>query len=144
MDKGKDMNKKILKLLYRSFDTKLSEKDQRRLDDALEKSEDLRLEKEGALTQRQALIESGAQSFKPFFAERVMGQIESLGQKKKNGFELFYETYKSMFRKLAIASAVLLLILVSYNLVESDILPLEEIMFASDAAMEEILDLPLF
>jgi hypothetical protein len=144
MDKGKTMNKNILKLLYRSFDMKLSEKDQRRLDEALAKSEDLRLEKERALAQRRALVESGAQSFKPFFAERVMGKIESLGQEKKNGFELFYETFKAMFQKLAIASTVVLLVLVSYNLIKSDVLPQEEIIFASDAAMEEILDLPLF
>ncbi len=144
MDKGRVMNKKILKLLYRSFDTELSEKNQKRLDNALEKSEELRLEKERALAQRQALAKNGTQSFSPFFAERVMGQIESLGQAKKNGFELFYETFKAMFQRLAIVSAVVLLVLVSYNLIKGDILPQEEIIFASDAAMEEILELPLF
>ena len=144
MDKGNDMNKKILKLLYRSFDMKLSEKDQKRLDDALAESEELRLEKEQAIAQRQSLVTSGAQAFKPFFAERVMGRIETLGQTKKNGFELFYETFKSMFQRLAIASAVVLLVLVSYNLIKSDVLPQDEIIFASDATMEEILDLPLF
>ena len=141
---GKVMTKKILKLLYRSFDTELTQKDQKRLDDALDNSEELRMERERALAQRQALSESGSQSFTPFFAERVMGKIESIGQTKKNGFELFYETFKAMFQKLAIASAVVLLVLVSYNLIKSDILPQEEIIFASDAAMEEILDLPLF
>ena len=144
IDKGIVMNKKILKLLYRSFDTKLSGKNKKRLDDALEKSESLRLEQEQALAQRQTLTRSGSQSFTPFFADRVMGKIESLGQTKKNGFELFYETFKTMFQRLAIASAVVLLVLVSYNLIKGDILPQEEIIFASDAAMEEILELPLF
>ena len=138
------MNKKILKLLYRSFDTELSEKSQKRLDDALERSNELRMERARALAQRQALAKSGTQSFGPFFAERVMGRIESLGQSKTNGFELFYETFKAMFQRLAIASAVVLLALASYNLVKGDIIPQDEVIFASDSAMEEILDLPLF
>jgi hypothetical protein len=138
------MNKKILKLLYQSFDTKLGKKNQKKLDDALEMSESLRLERERALTQRQALASRGSQSFTPFFTDRVMGKIESLGQTKKNGFDLFYETFKAMFQRLAIASAVVLIVLVSYNLIKGDILPQEEIIFASDAAMEEILELPLF
>ncbi|MFC2164665.1 hypothetical protein ACFLT2_06695 [Acidobacteriota bacterium] len=138
------MNKKILKLLYRSLDTELSGKNQKRLDEALHMSEELRLERERASAIRQDLIKSRTQSFTPFFAERVMGKIESLGQAKKNGFELFYETFKAMFRRLAMASAIVLLVLVSYNLIKSDLLPEDEIIFASDAAMEEILELPLF
>jgi len=144
MNKGKVMNKKILKLLYRSFDTELSEKDQKSLDDALERSDELRMERERALAQRQALAKSGTQTFGPFFPERVMGRIESLGQTKKNGFELFYETFKAMFQRIAVASVAILLVLISYNLIKSDIIPEDEIIFASDAAMEEILDMPLF
>jgi hypothetical protein len=144
IDKWNAMNKKILKLLYRSFDTELSEKDQKRLGDALEKSDELRMERDRALAHRQAIAKSATQSFKPFFAERVMGQIESLGQTKKNGFELFYETFKAMFQRFAIASAVALLVLVSYNLIKGDIIPQDEVIFASDTAMEEILDLPIF
>ena len=143
-DKGKVMNKKNLKLLYRSLDSELCEKDQQRLNDALVRSDELRLERDRALAQRQALAKSGTQSFSPFFSERVMGRIDSLGQTRKNGFDLFYETFKSMFQRLAVASVVILLVLISYNLIKSDILPEDEIIFASDAAMEEILDLPLF
>ena len=36
--KGKDKDKKILKLLYRSLDGDLKDKDQKKLDEALEKS----------------------------------------------------------------------------------------------------------
>ena len=137
-------NKKILRLLYRSLDSELSEKDRKKLEDALERSSELRMERERALAQRQALAKSGTQSFDPFFADRVMARIESLGQTKKNGFELFYETFKVMFHRLANASALVMLVLVSYNIIKSDLLPEDEIIFTSDAAMEEILDLPLF
>jgi len=144
MDKRNVMNKKILKLLYRSLDTELNVKDQRRLDEALQMSEELRLERERALAIRQDLNKSRTQSFTPFFAARVMGKIESSGQTRKNGFELFYETFKAMFQRLAVASAIVLLALVSYNLIKGDIIPQDEIIFASDTAMEEILELPLF
>lgn len=141
--KGKDMDKKILKLLYRSFDDKLNPEETERLDRALKESEALRKEKEQIFAQRNALAESSSPSFKPFFPERVMGRIESL-QDKKNGFESFYETLLLIFRRFAIVGAAILLLLFIYNLQSGDILSSEEIMFASDITFEEILDLPLF
>jgi hypothetical protein len=137
------MDKKILKLLYRSFDDELNEKERERLEKAMMESKELQREKEKILMQRQALAESETISFKPFFAERVMNQIEALG-KKKNGFESFYETLLLMFRRFAIVGATILLLLLVYNLQTGDILSTEEIMFASDFTFEKILDLPLF
>ena len=141
--KGKDTDKKILKLLYRSLDDDLKDKDQKKLDEALEKSEDLRKEKERVLAQRQAVADSAGQSFGPFFAERVMNRIEGLGQ-KKNGLEAFYESFMTAFRKVAIVSAAVLVLLISYNVVKSDIVPEDELFFMADTTIEEILELPLF
>jgi len=141
--KGKDTDKKILKLLYRSLDGDLKDKDQKKLDEALEKSEDLRKEKKRVLAQRQAVADSAGQSFGPFFAERVINQIEGLEQ-EKNGWEAFYESLMAAFRKVAIVSAVVLLLLISYNLVKSDIVPEDEFFFMADTTIEKILDLPLF
>jgi len=141
--KGKDKDKKILKLLYRSLDDDLKDKDQKKLDEALEKSEDLRKDKERVLAQRQAVADSAGQSFGPFFAERVMNRIEGLGQ-KKNGLEAFYESFMTAFRKVAIVSAAVLVLLISYNVVKSDIVPEDELFFMADTTIEEILELPLF
>lgn len=141
--KGKNSDKKILKLLYRSLDSDLKVKDQKKLDEALEKSEELRKDKERVLAQRQAVANSSSKSFGPFFAERVMHRIEGLGQ-KKNGLEVFYESFMATFRKVAIVSAVVLVLLISYNVVKSDIVPEDELFFMADTTMEEILDLPLF
>jgi len=137
------MDNKILKLLYRSFDDELNPEEKERLDRALKETEELRKEREQILAQRQALAESSAPSFKPFFPERVINRIESLG-KKKNGFESFYETLLLMFRRFAIVGAAILLILLIYNLQTSDILSTQEILYASDFTFEEILNLPLF
>ena len=137
------MNKTILKLLYRSFDDELNPEEKEHLDRALKESEELRKEKEQILAQRQALRESSAPSFKPLFAERVMNRIDTLGP-KNNGFESFYETLILIFRRFAIVGAAILLLLLIYNLQSGDILSSEEILFASDFAFEEILNLPLF
>ncbi len=136
------MNKNILKLLYRSFDDDLNEKERNELEEALKSSEELRIEREKILAQRKAILESGAQSFKPFFAERVMARIDALSEKTE--IEPFYETLKAVFRPFAIAGAVAMVALILYNIGIGDILSSEEVFFASDAAFEEILQLPLF
>lgn len=137
------MDKKILKLLYRSFDDELNEKERKKLEEAMKESKELQKEREQILAQRHALAESSAPSFKPHFSNRVMDRIEMLGQ-KKNGFESFYETLLLMFRRFAIIGAAILLLLLIYNLQTGDILSTNEIMFASDFTFEEILNLPLF
>lgn len=141
--KRTDTNRKFLKLLFRSLDGELKAKDQKKLDEELKKTEDLRKEKEKILEQRQAVTDSAGRSFDPHFAERVMNRIEGLGR-RKNGLEAFYDSFVATFRKVAIVSAAVLVLLISYNMIKSDILPEEELFFLADTAMEEILNLPLF
>jgi len=137
------MDNKILKLLYRSFDDELNEKEREQLEKAMKESKELQKEKERILAQRQALAESSSPSFKPLFAERVMNRIETLAQ-KNNGFESFYETLLLMFRRFAIIGAAILLVLLIYNLRTGDALSTDEIFYASDVAIEKMIDLPLF
>ena len=141
--KGKDMNKKILELLYRSFDDDLEEKEQKQLAEALKNSEELRKEKEQILAQRRAVSLSAEKSFKPFFAERVMKRIQSMGE-KENTLEILYESLKVMFRRFAIAGAVVLIALIIYNLGTGESLSMDEAFYVSDLTFEEILQLPLF
>ena len=118
------MDKKILKLLYRSFDDELNEKEREQLEKALKESKELQEEKEQIIAQRQALAASSPPSFQPLFAERVMNRIEKLGP-QNNGFESFYETLILMFRRFAIVGAAILLLLLIYNLQTGDILSTE-------------------
>lgn len=141
--KGKDMNKKILELLYRSFDSDLNEKEQKQLAEALKNSEELRQEKEQILAQRQAVSDSVEKSFTPFFTERVITWINAMGEKEYT-LEILYESLKAIFRHFAIAGAVVLIALILYNLAIGDILSAEELFYASDVTFEEILQLPLF
>ena len=137
------MNKKILKLLYRSFDDDLDAKEQKQLAEALENSEELRKEKEQIEAQRQAISNSSAQSFKPFFAERMMSRIQALGE-KENILETFYETLKAAFWRFAATGAVIMIALISINLVIGESLSMDEAFYVSELTFEEILQLPLF
>lgn len=139
---GKNINNKILKLLYRSFDSDLNEKEKRRLEEALETSEELRQEKKQISAQRQTISESAVASFKPFFAERVMGRIDAV--KEENGLEVFYEALKAIFRRFAIAGIVTMLILIFYNFTTGEGMSVDDAFYTSDVTFEEILDLPLF
>ncbi len=139
---GKNINNKILKLLYRSFDSDLNEKEKRRLEEALETSKELRREKEQILAQRQTISENAVASFKPFFAERIIRRIDAV--KEENGLEAFYEALKAIFRRFAIAGVVIMIVLIFYNFKTGESMSMDEVFFASDVTFEEILDLPLF
>lgn len=140
--KAKGINKKYLKLLYRSFDWELEENEQKQLAEALENSEELRKEKDHISAQRRAVSESRVQFFKPFFSERVMKRIHS--KVKINGLGSFYESMKALFQRLAIAGAIITIVLISYNLWKGNSLTAEEIFYTSDETFEEILQMPLF
>ncbi len=61
-----------------------------------------------------------------------------------NGLEMFYQTFKAVFRRLAVAGAVVLLALITYNLSIGDSLSQEEVFYAPDITDEELQQLPLF
>jgi anti-sigma factor RsiW len=121
----------------------MSENERTSLEEALERSPELRAEKERIRQQRELLSEGAAGSFGPGFSDRVMGRLDASAA-SSNGWELFYATLLTLFRRFAIAGAVALLLLLTYNLRLGDKLSSEEIFFASDATYEELKQLPLF
>ncbi|MGB2908607.1 MAG: hypothetical protein WBB73_16015 [Candidatus Aminicenantaceae bacterium] len=137
------MNKKTLRLLYRSLDGRVSKKEQRILEEALGRSPELKAEKEQIQRQREMLSQGAAHSFAPGFADRVVGGLDTSAA-GTNGWELFYATLLTLFQRFAIAGAAALLLLLIYNLQLGDQLSPEEIFFASDATHEELKRLPLF
>lgn len=141
-NKENKRNKKILELLYQSFDRTLSEKQQKRLDEALKNSEELRQEKNRAIKLRKSASDIAKLSFNPFFAERVLSRIETV--QSKNGLEAFYQSLKVVFRRVAVAGAVVMLVLLLYNFRIGDSLNSDEILYVSDITIEEILDYSLF
>ena len=107
--------KQIEKLLVRSFDKKLGSREQKLLDEALEKSPDLmRLQQEIVLL-RKRLSHRSTPSYRPFFEERVMQRISSR-RPEEHDFYWWYLPLIDSFRKVAITALILLILLISYNL----------------------------
>jgi anti-sigma factor RsiW len=135
------MNKKVIDLLYRSFDAALTPEERVELDEALAKSPELREEKERITNMRSALSASAARSFRPFFAERVMHAITSASG-QKNGLELFFKSLQFAFRRVAVVGATAILILLAYNLVKSGDISVAGAIGIPQETLEEVLVSP--
>lgn len=129
-------------LLYRSFDEDLSTKKKIQLENSLKKSEALRMEKNQIQHMRETLAGFEELSFSPFFVKRVVSRLKT--SRPKNGLESLYLSMKSIFRPIAVAGTVLLLALLLYNIRLGDSLNSDEVLYASNATIQEILDIPLF
>lgn len=137
------MDKRILKLLYRSLDSPLKKKDEERLDKALEESEELRHHQIEIMSMRQAVAESASRSFPPGFAERLRGRIQC-SQKAKNGLNGQFNAYKTVFKPFAVAALTILIILIFYNISHDELLPKDKIFYVTDLTVEKILQVPVF
>jgi len=142
-EKEMSVNRKLLKLLYRSLDVELAEKQRRRLEARLADSEELRRERDRILALRKAITESSSRTFRPGFAGRTLARVRS-GQPTRTAEDLFFESFKSVFRHIAVVSAVLLVVLAAYSLTHRDLVPKDAIYYASDIAFGRILQLPVF
>ncbi len=113
------MKEEILELLGRSFDSSLSDVEQRQLEEALAESPELRAEKARVEALRKAVSSSVATSFDPFFADRVMQRIR---EEQTEGREesLIADSLIVLFRRVAAVAAVLTLSVMSYNLFSSE------------------------
>jgi anti-sigma factor RsiW len=135
------MNKKVTDLLYRSFDGTLTPGEKEELNEALAKSRELREEKERITAMRSALSASAAKSFRPFFAERVMHAITSAAA-QRNGVELFFDSLRFAFRRVAVVGATAILILLAYNLVKSGDISIAGAFGMPQETLEEVLESP--
>ena len=133
------MNRKIKKLLYRSFESILSPRKQKILDHALKKSDALRGEKKQLEVLRHTLSSQTEQTFDPFFSDRVMQRIGQLREQKTCG-EQFFEAMVSEFRPIAVGAIILFIILVSFNLIRADRLSLASALAEPRVSLEEVYD----
>jgi anti-sigma factor RsiW len=136
---------KIKKLLYRSLDEDLNEKDRRKLEAALAQDPELRKEKAHILKQRRLIADSRSEGFAPGFSQRVMARVaEAEENAARNHIELAYETMTYWFRRLAVIGALAVFLLLALNLTMKNLSPENEIFYTSAVTYEEIQNLPLF
>ena len=139
--KKQKRDEKTLELLYHSFDSELEENEKKQLEEALAHSEELRREKKQIQAQRKLISAGAVRSFRPYFAERVINGIIETKEKSRDAL---YDSFKSVFQRFVIAGALLLVALIIYNLGIGESLSMDEVFYASEWTVEEILQLPLF
>jgi anti-sigma factor RsiW len=137
------MDKRILKLLYRSLDAPLKKKQEERLRRALAESTELRRRQAEITALRGALADGSPRSFRPGFADRALERIRS-ARESPDRLEALARAYAVAFRRIVIAGLIVLAVLVSYNLASGDLLPRDAIFYASNLAVGRLLRVPMF
>jgi len=120
-------------LLYLSFDRQLEAHESRQLDAALAQSADLRNERESIVQLRQAIHQSAAHQFSPFFASRVMQQIYSISRTTED----FFASLLWSFRRIAIPGLTCLILLVGHNFVQKGKITAETFLSLPQLTLEE-------
>ena len=132
------MDKKILELLYRSFDSDLKPEEREKLEAALENSEELQTHKEEILKMRVSLKQNRTESFGYMFADKVMNKIRRIEEKSKD--ELFFDSIISIFRPLVIAATFLLVFLISYSVISDNSGLFNDSQDVHDITLAEVFD----
>jgi anti-sigma factor RsiW len=137
------MEERILELLYRSFDGELSREERAELDSALADSPELRRERDELVAVRGAVKSSAADSFAPFFAERVMRGVREEREGEGEGAR-FLESLQCAFRRVALVAAVLVAFLLIYNMNQGGSVSVAAAFGAEETAtIEELLTAPV-
>jgi anti-sigma factor RsiW len=135
------MTDELLDLLYRSFDGELDRAEQCRLDQALAQSEMLREERDRILTIRESLSAGAAESFRPFFAERVINRLMAEAG-EKSGAETFPESLSYVFRRVAFVGAAAVIGLAIFNIARSDTVSPTAALGVPEITIEEVMETP--
>ena len=136
------MNKKIVKLLYRSFDGPINDREKEALEKALRESEPLQQEKKRIENIRKSVTQAADSGFSPFFTDKVMREINNLNENVLN-LESAAEWFISLFRKIAIAGSIAIIALLIYNATDISQISVSKIFGVPEITVEEIVE-PVF
>ncbi len=110
------IKRKVLRLLYKSFDAELSAKEEQILKQAFGECKDLEHTKQTLHAIRNGLADGAAGGFHPFFADKVMHKINNRNREIRKVY--FFESLRAAFRRVALAGALAILILLSFNILQ--------------------------
>ena len=125
------MKKEERDLLIKSLDSELSASEDHILQKALNMSEELRNEREHILEMRDVLKSEAAKSFSSGFEDRVMAKIQS---RQSEDFTVYL---LRVFKPVAIAAILLIIITASLNVWSSEQISLDGVMAINDVSPEE-------
>lgn len=104
----------IKKLLYESFDRKLSKDESLDLNSELEKNYDLNKEKNDITYMREMVLNSGRKEFNPGFEYELMRKINSPAEKGNYQY-VFFNSLNTAFKRLAFATIIFIILTLTYN-----------------------------
>jgi hypothetical protein len=104
----------IKKLLYESFDRKLSKDEAQKLNSAFNKHQDLNTERDGISYVRKMVLNSGQKDFSPDFEYELMRKINSPAEKGNYQY-IFFNSLNTAIRKLAFATIIFIILTLTYN-----------------------------
>lgn len=133
------MDNKLLDLLYKSFDSSLTSKEREILKKGLTESAALRKEKEKIELMRERLADSKQVSFKPFFAEKIINRIQT-DRKQQEQQESVFDSLVTLFRPIAFTTAMILIILLSYNMKKTENYSLAGALGQEQVTLEQVMD----
>jgi hypothetical protein len=131
------MDEKILKLLYRSLDASLTDAEQAELQQALTQSDELRAEKKRIVALRKQLQRGAVRTFRPFFAERIVSRLERAKRQNLRQYD-FFDSMVYVFRRVLVAAAVIVILLVSYNIIENNGLSMNKLLGFQEVTPEDV------
>lgn len=141
------MNKKLKfkkeyaeKLIYKSFDGILTEEEQSLLNEALVASDELRKFREEILSLRNNIKSSAYTEFNPYFESRLFAKLNQPSRQSVGLLSGLSDSLELSFKKIAIAAAALLIILVLYNVKQGNLSSIENILGIYNTPIEYALD----
>jgi hypothetical protein len=132
------MDKKNKVLLYKSFDSELNQDEKIILNKALSESEELRNEKEMIISIRKNVEKSKTTSFNPNFADQIMEKIQPSILPDES--DRFFESLSVVFRPIAIAATILIIIIAGYNMSTTDNYSLEGALGVPEVTVNDAYD----
>jgi hypothetical protein len=130
---------KSKQLLYKSFDSPLSDKEKESLDSELNISVSLKEEQEYLSKLRGAIKQNAEVSFEPFFEERLMNKLNRTIKTEKYS-DLVSSSLFSSFGKIAITAIIILIVLISYNLNNGNNYSINSLLGNSKTSIASIFD----
>jgi hypothetical protein len=128
--------RKAVRLLYKSLDKTLSAKEEAYLQKAFSKFDGLENEISELLILRQRLGKSSS-GFRPFFSDRVISRVKQ--QRRQIAKQYFFDSLTTRFYRVAVAAAVAILVLISFNVLKTQNSSASETVVSSSRDLDEVL-----
>lgn len=129
------MKNKRRKLLLKSLEGMLSDKEQQKLNTLLKKHPQLEAERQLLRQTQKWFATDPGFTFQPFFAERVSRRLVKSGSESPDLFVLIYNSFK----RLAIAASLIIAVLVSINILQNHASPGIYNYMMSEMSVEEVI-----